>query len=413
MVRLFIGILKCILNCPTPLKVSKRVAGVRYAIRDVLAEARRVRQQGTEMLYLNIGDPVQYGFHPPTNVTEAAIKAIRDGKNYYGDSEGLPDLREAIAKKETSKGLHTSAEGILVSNGVSEALDMVMSSIIEEGDEVLLPGPYYPPCAAYIKIHGGVPVEFAVNGSEPDIDDIRSKITPKTVAISIASPGNPTGWVFDKRSLQQLADVAGEHDLYIISDEIYDRIVFDGEFAGVGSISPDIPAVILNGFSKGHLMTGWRIGYVAFSDSTLLDNLRDNVRRLATMRIAANLPVQYAALESLRGPQDYVTDFVSEVKRRRDIVMRRLDSIPGLSCSVPRGTFYAFPKIEENPYSSDWEFVMKLIRRGVLTVPGSGFGSRYGSGHFRLVFLPQPDILESALDKIEDFLRSSSTSSTA
>ena len=392
------------------MRISRRVADARYAIRDILVEARKVRQSGTKMYYLNIGDPVQYGFQPPENVTEALVRAVRDGNNYYADSEGLPDLREAIAEKERAKGLRTSADGVLVTNGVSEALDMVMLSMLEPGDEVLLPGPHYPPCASYIRLHGGVPVEFAVDGSEPDLDDIRSKITPRTAAICVTTPGNPTGWVFGKKSLQAIADVAGEHGLYVISDEIYDRIVFDGAYSGMGSVSPDVPVVVLNGFSKGHLMTGWRIGYVAFGGSDSLDGLRDNVNRLVTTRISVNLPVQHAALESLRGPQGYVGDFVSAIRRNRDAMVRRLDSMPGLSCRAPRGAFYAFPRIEENPCSSDWEFVLELVRNGVLAVPGSGFGSRYGRDHFRLVFLAPPDVFEPALDRIESVLSSTPTS---
>lgn len=393
------------------MKVSKKVAGVEYAIRDIVAAARQVEKQGKKITYLNIGDPVQYGFQPPDNVKEAMIKSIRSGNNYYASSEGLPELREAIAQKEKAKGLSVSADDILVTNGVSEALDMVMSSIVEEGDEVLLPGPYYPPYASYVRLHGGIPVEFAVDlkNSTPDIDDIKSKITPKTVAICLISPNNPTGAVFSENSLKKLVDIANEHDLYIICDEIYDQIVFDEKFTGIGKVSGDSPIILLNGFSKVHLMSGWRIGYIAFNQSDKLKPLRENLPKLARVRISTNLPVQYAALESLRGPQDYVNEFVSELKKRRDFVVKRLNSIPGLSCTNPRGAFYAFPKIENNRYKSDQEFVMELLRKtGVLTVHGSGFGTKYGSGHFRIVFLPDLNTLGFALDEIERFVSTAS-----
>ena len=389
------------------MKVTKKVAGVEYAIRDIVVVAKKLEQKGKKIEYLNIGDPVKYGFQPPDNVKEALINAVRNGENYYSESEGLPELRTAIAEKEHAKGLSVSGDDILVTNGVSEGLDMVISSIVEEGDEVLLPGPYYPPYASYVRLRGGIPVEFTVdlNNSTPDIDDIRSKITPKTVAICLISPNNPTGAVFNEKSLKELVDVANEHNLYILCDEIYDQIVYDEKFVGIGKVAGDSPVIILNGFSKVHLMSGWRIGYLAFNQSPKLNEIRENLPKLARVRIASNLPVQKAALESLRGPQEYIAEFVSELKKRRDLVVKRLNSIPGLSCSNPKGAFYAFPKIETNRYSSDKEFVLKLLEtKGVLTVYGSGFGTKYGSGYFRMVFLPSLQTLDSALNKIEDFM---------
>ena len=389
------------------MKVSKKVAGVEYAIRDIVSEATKLEKQGKKIDYLNIGDPVQYGFQPPDNVKEALIKAIKQGENYYAPSEGLSELREAIAKKEKDKGLAVTSDDILVTNGISEGLDMVISSIVEEGDEVLLPGPYYPPYASYVRLHGGIPVEFAVDmiNSTPDIDDIRSKITSKTVAICLISPNNPTGVVFNEKALKELVDVANENDLYIICDEIYDQIVYDEKFVGIGKVASNSPVILLNGFSKVHLMTGWRIGYIAFNNSPQLEQIREVLPKLARVRICSNLPVQHAAIESLRGPQEYISEFVSELKKRRDLVVKRLNSMPGLSCSNPKGAFYAFPKIEHNKYDSDKEFVLELLNsKGVLTVHGSGFGTKYGSDHFRLVFLPNLESLASSLDKIEEFV---------
>ena len=393
--------------CLGTLKVSKKVAGVEYAIRDIVESARKVQQKGIQVDYLNIGDPVQFGFQPPNNVRQALIDAINKGENFYSSSEGLLELRQEIAKKENAKGLSISSEEILVTNGVSEGLDMVISSIVEDGDEVLLPGPYYPPYASYVRLHGGIPVEFAVdlNNSTPDIDDIKSKITSKTVAICLISPNNPTGVVFNEKSLKDLVDIANQHNLYIICDEIYDQIIFDEKFVGIGKVAGDSPVIVLNGFSKVHLMSGWRIGYIAFNQSSKLDALRENLPKLARVRIATSLPVQHAALESLRGPQDYIETFVSEIKKRRDLVVKRLNEMPGLSCPNPKGAFYAFPKIEDNKFGTDKEFVTKLLEsKGVLTVHGSGFGEKYGSGHFRLVYLPSLQVLDSAMNKIEEFV---------
>ena len=389
------------------MKVSKKVVGVEYAIRDIVLAARKVEQTGMKVDYLNIGDPVQFGFQPPDNVKQALIDAIKNGENYYSSSEGLLELREEIAKKENAKGLSITADDILITNGVSEGLDMVISSIVEEGDEVLLPGPYYPPYASYVRLHGGIPVEFAVdlNNSTPDFDDIKSKITSKTVAVCLISPNNPTGVVFNENALKKLVDIANENNLYIICDEIYDQIIFDYKFVGIGKVASDSPIIILNGFSKVHLMSGWRIGYIAFNQSPQLEALREHLPKLARVRIATSLPVQHAALESLRGSQNYISDFVSEMKKHRDLVVKRLNEMPGLSCSTPKGAFYAFPKIEDNRFGNDKEFVTKLLEsKGVLTVHGSGFGEQYGSGHFRLVYLANLDILNSAMNKIEEFV---------
>ncbi len=393
--------------CLDTLKVSKKVVGVEYAIRDIVLAARKVEQTGMKVDYLNIGDPVQFGFQPPDNVKQALINSINKGENYYSTSEGLLELREEIAKKENAKGLSITADDVLITNGVSEGLDMVISSIVEEGDEVLLPGPYYPPYASYVRLHGGLPVEFSVdlNNSTPDFDDIKSKITSKTVAICLISPNNPTGVVFNENALKELVDIANEHNLYIICDEIYDQIIFDDKFVGIGKVAGDSPVIILNGFSKVHLMSGWRIGYIAFNRSPQLEALREHLPKLARVRIATSLPVQHAALESLRGSQNYINDFVSEMKKHRDLVVKRLNEMPGLSCSNPKGAFYAFPKIEDNRFGSDKEFVTKLLEsKGVLTVHGSGFGEQYGSGHFRLVYLPSVEILDSAMNKIEEFV---------
>ena len=393
--------------CLDTVKVSKKVIGVEYAIRDIVLAARKVEQSGMKVDYLNIGDPVQFGFQPPQNVKQALINSINKGENYYSTSEGLLELREEIAKKENAKGLSITADDILITNGVSEGLDMVISSIVEEGDEVLLPGPYYPPYASYVRLHGGIPVEFGVdlNNSTPDIDDIKSKITSKTVAICLISPNNPTGVVFNENALKELVDIANEHNLYIICDEIYDQIIFDEKFVGIGKVAGDSPVIILNGFSKVHLMSGWRIGYIAFNRSPQLESIREHLPKLARVRIATSLPVQHAALESLRGSQNYINDFVSEMKKHRDFVVKRLNEMPGLSCPNPKGAFYAFPKIEDNRFGSDKEFVTKLLEsKGVLTVHGSGFGEQYGTGHFRLVYLPSLEILNSAMNKIEEFV---------
>lgn len=382
-----------------------------YAIRDIILHARKYESNGGQVIYLNIGDPVKYDFKTPDHIKSALINAVKDNKNYYTDSEGLPELKKAVTEKESQKGMSVTEDDVLVTNGVSEGLDMILASIVDPNSEVLMSGPYYPPYSSYVKFYGGKPVEFRINeDGRPDLEDLISKITPRTRAICIISPNNPTGEVFDRKSLQQVIDVAAEHNLYIITDEIYDKIVFDDQFTGIGKVSKDAPVILLNGFSKSYLMTGWRCGYVCFnSNASGLDELRKNVPKLARVRISANLPVQVAAVEALRGPQTHIIDIVEKLRKRRDYIVKRLNAIEGISCRIPHGAFYVFPKVNLDRYwEDDQQFVLDLLSKtGVLTVQGSGFGKAFGSSHFRIVYLPKEEVLEQAMDKLEFFMHES------
>jgi alanine-synthesizing transaminase len=393
------------------MKVSERTCGVEYAIRDIISYARAYESTGKQITYLNIGDPVKYDFVTPEHIKQALIDAVKNNQNYYTESEGLLELREAIVEKESQKGLSVTEEDVLVTNGVSEGLDMIMASVVDPNTEVLMPGPYYPPYASYVKFYGGKPIEFKLNDDGgPDLEDLESKITSRSNAICIISPNNPTGEVFDRRSLQQLIEVAAEHELYIICDEIYDKIVFDDQFTGIGKVAKDAPLILLNGFSKGYLMTGWRCGYICTnSNSRKLDGIRKNVPKLARVRISANLPVQIAAVQALRGPQDHIKEMVEKLRRRRDYVVKRLNAIEGISCKIPKGAFYVFPEINlDSRWKDDLQFVVDLLEKtGVLTVHGSGFGTAFGAGHFRIVYLPSEQVLEQAMDKLEYFVYNS------
>ena len=379
-----------------------------YAIRDITLHARQYEKSGRKIIYLNIGDPVKYDFPTPDHIKKALIDAILNNFNYYADSEGILELRQAIVEKESLKGLSITVEDVLVTNGISEGLDMVAASIVEPNSEVLMPGPYYPPYASYVKFYGGKPIEFRLTeDGTPDLDDIKSKITSKARALCIINPNNPTGEVFDSKSLRQLIDVAAQHDMYIICDEIYDKLVFDQEFTGIGKVAKDSAVILLNGFSKVYLMTGWRCGYICMnSDCQKLDNIRNNIPKLARVRIAANLPVQKAAVAALQVPQSYIAKTVSTLKKRRDLVVKRLNEIDGISCKLPNGAFYSFPKILLNRWKDDKDFVLDLLNKtGILTVHGSGFGE-LGKGHFRIVYLPNEQVLQEAMDKLSNFINS-------
>jgi alanine-synthesizing transaminase len=388
------------------LKVSDRISNVEYAIRDITLHARQYEKTGRKIIYLNIGDPVKYDFPTPDHIKKALIDAVLSNFNYYADSEGILELRQAIVKKESQKGLSITVEDVLVTNGISEGLDMVAASIVEPNSEVLMPGPYYPPYASYVKFYGGRPIEFKLTeDGKPDLDDIKSKITPKARALCIINPNNPTGEVFNSKDLKQLVDVAAEQDMYVICDEIYDKLVFDQEFTGIGKVAKDAPVILLNGFSKVYLMTGWRCGYICMnSDCQKLENIRNNIPKLARVRIAANLPVQKAAVAALQGPQEYIAETVTKLRKRRDLVVKRLNEMNGISCKLPNGAFYTFPKILLSRWKSDKDFVLDLLNKtGILTVHGSGFGE-LGEGHFRIVYLPNEQILEEAMDKLSHFL---------
>lgn len=394
------------------MKVSDRTSGVEYAIRDIISYARKYESTGKQIIYLNIGDPVKYDFKTPEHIKLALIDAVKDNKNYYAESEGLPELRKAIVEKESQKGLSVTEEDVLVTNGVSEGLDMTMASIIDPNSEVLMPGPYYPPYASYVKFYGGKPVEFKLHeDGRPDLEDIISKINFKSRAMCIISPNNPTGEVFDRKSLQQLIDIAAEHDLYVICDEIYDKIVFGDKFTAIGKVAKDAPVILLNGFSKAYLMTGWRCGYICTNgNSRKLNEIRENIPKLARVRISTNLPVQIAAVQALQGPQDHIIEMVKKLRRRRDYVVRSLNAIEGISCKMPQGAFYVFPKINlDSRWKDDKQFVLDLLNNtGVLTVHGSGFGTAFGAGHFRIVYLAPEEFLVQAMDKLERFIYKSS-----
>lgn len=391
------------------MKISNRISNVEYAIRDITLHARQYEKAGKKIIYLNIGDPVKYDFPTPDHIKRALLDAVSSNFNYYADSEGILELREAIVNKESQKGLSVNVEDVLVTNGISEGLDMVAASIVEPNSEILMPGPYYPPYASYVKFYGGKPIEFRITEEgEPDLDDIKSKITPKARALCIINPNNPTGEVFNSKDLKHLIDVAAEHDMYILCDEIYDKLVFDREFTGIGKVAKDAPVILLNGFSKVYLMTGWRCGYICMnSDCQKLENIRNNIPKLARVRIATNLPVQKAAVAALQGPQEYIAETVTKLKKRRDLVVKRLNEIDGISCKLPNGAFYTFPKILHNHWKDDKDFVLNLLNKtGILTVHGSGFGE-LGRGHFRIVYLPKEQVLEEAMDKLSDFVNGS------
>ena len=394
-------------------KVAERAKAIEYAIRDVIVNAGPITKTGRKIFYLNIGDPVAFDFPTPEHIKQALVEAVQSGENFYSPSEGVPELRQAIAEKEKRvNDVDIPPENVLITSGVSEGIQMLIAALIEKGDEILVPGPAYSPYISYTKAYNGTAITYETVEEEnwqPNIDDLRSKITEKTRAIVIINPNNPSGALYGRKMVKQMLDVAGEHDLLVLSDEIYDQIRYAGDYASTSHLAKDLPVVGLNGFSKVYLMTGWRLGYMYFHEPNgELEELKKTVEKEQRIRICASTPVQMAGIVALRGPQDHVKDLVEKLRIRRDYAWKRLNEIEGVSCAKPEGAFYVFPKIHTvgSKWKTDMEFAVELLKEtGVLLVHGSGFDPIYGAGHVRGVFLPPVETLEKAFNEIERFMK--------
>ena len=397
------------------IKVTNRASNIEYAIRDVIQYTTQLVKDGKKIYYLNIGDPAAFDFKTPQNVKDALCGAVQRDDNCYSPSEGRLELREAIVRKEKKvNNVDITADKVLVTEGISEGIEMILGALVERGDEILFPGPTYPPYISYTRFFDGAPVSYETIEEEcwrPNIDDLRSKITKKTRAIVLINPNNPTGSVYDRKTIKEILDIAGEHDLPVVSDEIYDQLTYEKEFVSAAHISKDVPVIGLNGFSKVYSMTGMRLGYMYFKcEGKQLETLKEGVEKECRIRICANTPVQISATAALNGPQDCVKDIVDRLRQRRDFSWKRLNEIEGISTTKPEGAFYIFPKIQGigTRWKTDMDFVVQLLKEtGVLIVNGSGFDPVYGKGHARIVFLPPIKELSAAYNALEEFMKKS------
>ncbi len=392
--------------------VAARVGEVEYAIREVAALAAQLSKSGVKIIPLNIGDPVKFDFKTPTYIKEALVKAVLEDQNMYGPSEGLPELRKAISERLSGFGADIVEDDIIITNGISEGIQMLTGVLVEAGDEVLVPSPSYPSYNAYIRFYGGKAVSYRTveeDGWAPDIEHLRSRVSKRTKAVLLINPNNPTGALYDAKIVKEVVQIAAENNLILIADEIYDEIIFEGSFTPAVSLAKDVNFIGLNGFSKAHLMTGWRLGYIYLKDGeSRLKEVKEGLLRLARVRLCPNTPVQKAAVAALRGSREHIQDMVKRLRERRDFSLKAIEEVELLSSTTPNGAFYLFPKInlKGTKWATDKEFVLDLLREtGVTVVHGSGFGEDYGSNHFRMVFLPPLDVLGEAFEKIKKFVK--------
>ncbi|MCB9558768.1 MAG: aminotransferase class I/II-fold pyridoxal phosphate-dependent enzyme [Deltaproteobacteria bacterium] len=388
--------------------VARRTERISYAVRDVVLVARQAQAAGVELLYLNIGDPNQFDFDTPPHIIDAICRALRDHKNGYAPSEGLPEALQAIRQDAEARGI--AVRDVYVGNGGSECIEIALASLVNDGEAVLTPAPGYPLYSAVLAKLGAQEVPYLLdedNGWQPDLNDIASKITHKTRAVVLINPNNPTGSICQRETLEGLLELAAKHRLVIFADEIYDKLVLDDDqqHISIASLRDDLPILTFNGLSKAYLGPGLRLGWcITSGPESMVRPLIEATHKFLRARLCASHPVQHAVAPALLGDASYLIEVRDKLRKRRDITVARLNAIDGISCVAPQGAFYAFPRLERYP-QSDEQFVSELIRQtGVVCVHGQGFGQRPGTKHFRVVFLPPEETLNRAFDAIEGFL---------
>ena len=393
---------------------SRKLDNVLYDVRGpVVDEANRMIENGMEVLRLNIGNPATFGFSAPEEVILDMMSSIRDSQG-YSDSKGIFSARKAIMQYCQLKGIpNVGMNDIYTGNGVSELINLCMSALLDDGDEILIPAPDYPLWTATANLAGGKPVHYICDEQAnwyPDIEDMRKKITDKTKAIVITNPNNPTGALYPKEILEQIVQIAREHELIIFSDEIYDRLVFDGkEHISIASLAPDLFCVTFSGLSKSHMIAGFRVGWMVLSgDKSKVKGYIEGINMLSSMRLCSNVPAQ-AIIQTCLGGYQSVKDYIKpggRVYEQREYIYKALKDIPGISVVKPQAAFYIFPKIDTKKFNitDDEQFVLDFLKeKRVLLVRGRGF-NWMEPDHFRIVYLPSVPELKIAMDKFRDFL---------
>ena len=393
---------------------STKLDNVLYDVRGpVTDEANRMEAEGTQVLKLNIGNPAPFGFRTPDEVIHDMARQLSECEG-YSDSKGLFAARKAIMQYSQIKGLpNVHMEDIYPGNGVSELISICMSALLDNGDEILIPAPDYPLWTACASLAGGNPVHYQCDEQAlwyPDMDDIRRKITTRTKAIVVINPNNPTGALYPREVLQEIVDIAREHQLIIFSDEIYDRLVMDDlEHVSIASLAPDLFCVTFSGLSKSHMIAGFRIGWMVLSgNKRIAKDYILGLNMLSNMRLCSNVPAQSIVQTALWGNQS-VKNYVvpgGRLFEQREYVYNALKDMPGVSVVKPQAAFYIFPKIDTKKFGvkSDEQFALDLLKeKKLLIVQGTGFNLKTPD-HFRIVFLPRMEVLKDAMGRLGDFL---------
>ena len=391
----------------TSVRVAARVRGFTYAIRNIVAEAKKIEATGRKVRYLNIGDPIPFGFRTPPHLVEAVARAMRDGHNGYTASVGIASAREAVAEECTGRGMPVSADRVVLTSGTSEGIELALGALADAGDEVLVPTPTYPLYTAVLAKIGARAVYYRTDpdhGWLPDLDDVKRLMSPATRALVIIDPNNPTGALYPEATRRALIDLADRASVPILADEVYSDLGFDGPTQLLGSLAPDAPIITFSSLSKAYLAPGWRAGWLAVGRSDRLDDVLGAIKKLADGRLCSPGPMQYAIEEALRGDRSHQQQFVRELRVRADLTMSRLEAIPGIRCVRPQAAFYAMPGVALPAGKTDEDFVLGLLRStGILCVYGSGFGLPANQGFFRIVFLASLDELGAIYDDLATF----------
>ena len=391
------------------IRTARRVDRFTYAIRNIVAEARKVEAGGTRVRYLNIGDPNQFGFVTPPHLIEAVARAMRDGHNGYTASAGILEAREAVAADFDARGVAVNPDRVLITSGTSEGLELALTAIVDDGEAVLVPSPTYPLYTAVLAKIGAEPQYYRTDHTNhwlPDVADLRSKITPRTRVLVVIDPNNPTGAIYPDEVRRELIAVAEEHGLVILADEVYGDLSYDGPVAPMATLDLDAAIISYSSLSKAYLAPGWRAGWMAVGRTPRLDGALAAIKKLADGRLCSPGPMQYGVVAALTGDRSHQVTFRQQLQLRAELTTTRLNAIDGISCVAPRGAFYAMPKVTLPPGRSDADYILELLRStGILCVYGSGFGTSPEDGFFRVVFLASPDELSSIYDDIESFTR--------
>lgn len=387
--------------------VASRIGGFVYAIRNIVAEARKVEASGRKVRYLNIGDPIIFGFHTPPHLVEAVERAIRDGHNGYAPSVGIAPAREAVAAECARRGMPLDPDRVVITAGTSEGIELALTALAGPGDDVLVPVPTYPLYTAVLAKIGARPVFYDTRPEQhwvPDVQQIRKLIGPATRALVVIDPNNPTGALYPPQVRRELVALADEHNIPLLADEVYADLAFDGPVGAIASVDPDAPVITFSSLSKAYLAPGWRSGWLAVGRSERLNEVLGAIKKLADGRLCSTAPMEYAIVAALDGDRSHQQQFRDALRQRSTLTVERLNAVEGMSVVPPAAAFYAMPKVDLPPGTTDADYVLGLLRAtGVLCVYGSGFGTKPEDGFLRVVFLASPAELTEIYGLIADF----------